>query len=768
MKRLLAYLFIVLGLGLTFSVNAEAKTYSSPTEFIEEFNNKSLAIFMKDLDTNQEYKEVSKLIENYFDIKGIGLYSLGDIRKSLNSTQIKKYNDSFKKYWIKSFYKNFFKILDYKIISKKIINKNYTLVTTLGNENIMIDWRVYTKDLNKLQIRDIIIEGYSLARTQKEEFQTILKKNNRDIKELIKQITNFSSTKKELIKVASATKGDLDGFMSALEKAKNAGLTIDADNTAKQFGYKNFEEFFLHYKKDYDLGDLSLEEAKEFLLGSDNTIDIIESQINLDKLHSLIVNDKYFRKRTGYFKKKHKEKLKLLVVYMNYEKEMSKISKDPNHKKIGRFDFRFRWGPSVSGMKYSAMKDCEKSRKKYKLSGGECIIVESRRGENFTNLLKPRLKDKQNKKVVVAQKKIKVKKNASDKDAPVIKIADNFTFDGAEFTIKGNVTDNSSGKIFIKADGNDIDVINGVFSITKFSPVDTEINIIAIDEWGNTSKKLVKININKNTNTTVKKLEPLNPTLIKSKQESNKVALIIGIENYSDIPKVSYANDDAKFFFEYASTALGVSSDNIKMLIDKDATYIEINKILKKWLKSKIKPGKTDLIIFYAGHGLASKDNKELYLLPQDADPDLLSISAISRTKLFKEIETLKPKTTTFFFDACYTGSSRDDELIMADARPVRILDAVNENIPENFTIFSATKLNQIASGLKGVDHGIFSYYLMKGLEGKADANKDKDITNGELIAYLEKNVSQKAAERNREQNPDLIGDPDKVLMSYR
>ena len=56
----------------------------------------------------------------------------------------------------------------------------------------------------------------------------------------------------------------------------------------------------------------------------------------------------------------------------------------------------------------------------------------------------------------------------------------------------------------------------------------------------------------------------------------------------------------------------------------------------------------------------------------------------------------------------------------------------------------------------------------MKGLEGKADANKDKDITNGELIAYLEKNVSQKAAERNREQNPDLIGDPDKILMSYR
>ena len=565
-------------------------------------------------------------------------------------------------------------------------------------------------------------------------------------------------------------KGDLEGFLQALDKAKKIGLTIDADTTAKQFGYKNFDDFFKDYKKNYDLEDVTVAEARELLLGIDRTIKIIESEENLKILHKLILKDKFVKK---YLRKKKKH-AKVLAIYFDYEKEMAKISKNPNLDKIGRFVSFYSWhtnkGPDTwSGQNNHALTGCENERKKRGVpDGGTCMLVEYRYEDEFRILLKPVLKDIQNKKVVVAQKKIKVKKNASDKDAPVIKIADNFNFDGAEFTIKGNVTDNSSGKIFIKADGNDIDVINGVFSITKFSPVDTEINIIAIDEWGNTSEKLVKININKNTNTTVKKLEPLNPTLIKSKQESNKVALIIGIENYSDIPKVSYANDDAKFFFEYASTALGVSSDNIKMLIDKDATYIEINKILKKWLKSKIKPGKTDLIIFYAGHGLASKDNKELYLLPQDADPDLLSISAISRTKLFKEIETLKPKTTTFFFDACYTGSSRDDELIMADARPVRILDDVNENIPENFTIFSATKLNQIASGLKDVDHGIFSYYLMKGLEGKADANKDKDITNGELIAYLEKNVSQKAAERNREQNPDLIGDPDKILMSYR
>jgi Uncharacterized protein containing caspase domain len=104
----------------------------------------------------------------------------------------------------------------------------------------------------------------------------------------------------------------------------------------------------------------------------------------------------------------------------------------------------------------------------------------------------------------------------------------------------------------------------------------------------------------------------------------------------------------------------------------------------------------------------------------------------------------------------------------LLSARPVRIVAEEQDEIPSNFTIFSASKLNQISSGLKEANHGIFSYYLMKGLEGKADTNQDKKITNGELLAYMDQNVSQKASELGRQQNPSLAGDPDKVLMSYR
>ena len=162
------------------------------------------------------------------------------------------------------------------------------------------------------------------------------------------------------------------------------------------------------------------------------------------------------------------------------------------------------------------------------------------------------------------------------------------------------------------------------------------------------------------------------------------------------------------------------------------------------------------------------QNGKELYLLPQDSDPNLLDITALSRTKLFQTIIDLKPNSVTMFLDTCYSGVSRDEQKLLASARPIRIIADEQSEIPNNFTIFSASKLDQISSGLKDAKHGIFSYYLMKGLEGKADSNQDKKITNGELLAYIDLNISQKASELGRQQNPSLAGNPDKVLMSYR
>ncbi len=279
----------------------------------------------------------------------------------------------------------------------------------------------------------------------------------------------------------------------------------------------------------------------------------------------------------------------------------------------------------------------------------------------------------------------------------------------------------------------------------------------------------MNIKIERKDAKTTKSLEKLNPYNTKAKNPSiNKVALIFGIENYDKTSKASYAKKDAQYFYEYAKLSFGIPTENIKLLLDKDANLVDSLSALSKWLPGKVSKNQTELIIFFAGHGLASSDGKELYLLPKDGDADLLARTGISRTEIFEIITKLKPKSVTIFLDACYTGFSRENEMLLADARPLRIVPDEQEGIPDNFTIFTASQLDQISSSLKEAKHGIFSYYLMKGLEGKADSNKDKKITNGELLAYMDENVSRKASELGRQQNPSLAGDPDKVLMSYK
>ena len=405
----------------------------------------------------------------------------------------------------------------------------------------------------------------------------------------------------------------------------------------------------------------------------------------------------------------------------------------------------------------------------------ECLIEKEQEDKEkgiTTKVVKKEEKKKQNKKVVkkqeASQEEFTPKKTNQDNEPPIIKISNSFTVNDANYEISGTVTDESK-RIFIEVDGQTIQAKKGKFTIKRYSPIDEQIQIVAIDNWGNKSEpQIVDIIIDTKVTLVTDNIEPLNPNKIRARSNSNKVALIIGIEEYKQTPAASYANLDAKFFYEYARKGFGVSKNNIKILIDEDANLISSLGTLKKWLPGKIKSNQTELIVFFAGHGLASSNGEELYLLPQDSDPDLLERTALSRNELFETIIRLNPKNVTMFFDTCFSGISRDEKTLLASARPIRIIASEEEDIPNNFTIFSASQLDQISSGIKEAKHGIFSYYLMKGLEGYADVNKDKKITNGELLAYMDENVSQKASELGRQQNPSLAGDPNKVLMSYR
>ena len=459
---------------------------------------------------------------------------------------------------------------------------------------------------------------------------------------------------------------------------------------------------------------------------------------------------------------------------------------------LHKYDGRYFWNDSVNlnlkeAISESAI-DCVTQIKRYssnlRVSPKDCKLntIQIVYINNKKKIFKPTNRKELNnlianslslldEKTVIAKaepKQEQIKPSNIDNEAPVIDIAENITVNDSTYEIEGKVIDKSK-KLFVQIDGETIPVKRGKFKIKRFSPVDEQLKIVALDQWGNKSKpKIVNITIDFKETELAEKLEQLNPSLIKSKSNKNRVALIIGIEKYEQTPAANFANLDAQYFYEYARKGFGIPKSNIKLLVDEDANLVKSISTINKWLPSKIKKNKTELIIFFAGHGLASNNGEELYILPQDSDPDLLSRTALSRTELFEQIISLSPKSVTMFMDTCYSGISRDEKMLLASARPIRIVADDQEGIPDNFTIFTASKLDQISSGLEEAKHGIFSYYLMKGLEGKADSNQDKKITNGELLTYMDENVSQKAAELGREQNPSLAGDPDKVLISYR
>ena len=255
----------------------------------------------------------------------------------------------------------------------------------------------------------------------------------------------------------------------------------------------------------------------------------------------------------------------------------------------------------------------------------------------------------------------------------------------------------------------------------------------------------------------------LNPANIKRQAERDAVAVVIGIANYKSLPKADFANDDARAFYDYAIRALGIKPENIKLLVDGDAEEAEILKTFRTWLPSRVK-STTDVYVFYSGHGLPMPDGKGLYLVPPRADREVIDDTAIPFSKLNAALMLAKPKSVTIFLDACYSGQARSGETLVANARPVQ-LKSDSRYFPENFTVITASQNDQISSSNPELQHGIFSYYLMKGMEGDADSNKDGKITLGETQTYLTENVGRHAAIMSRKQEPQLIGDVNRILV---
>ena len=169
-----------------------------PDVFVQSTVNRASQTLSKDISKKEKMLELQKLAKETVDIKGIGFYTLGKFRKEISDEQKNKYSKLFESYFLKSFSSRLSEYSNPKIdvISKDKKNEKYTivssiLVATKDRPEVKIDWRIYTKDPEKPLIRDLIIEGLSLARTQKEEFASIIKSNDNNIEALFESLKKF-------------------------------------------------------------------------------------------------------------------------------------------------------------------------------------------------------------------------------------------------------------------------------------------------------------------------------------------------------------------------------------------------------------------------------------------------------------------------------------------------------------------------------------------------------------------------------------------------
>jgi len=194
--KLRRFLLVLFFYSLIFS-----NSYSiEPDVFVQSTVNRASSILSKNISKEDKIKELKVIAKETVDISGVGFYSLGSARKNLDENQKIKYSELFESYFLKSFSSRLAEYTnpEIEVQGKEVLNENYTIVNSLlvgtsDRPEVKIDWRIYTKNPDNPLIRDLIIEGLSLARTQKEEFSSILNSNDGDINILFKTLEEFSN-----------------------------------------------------------------------------------------------------------------------------------------------------------------------------------------------------------------------------------------------------------------------------------------------------------------------------------------------------------------------------------------------------------------------------------------------------------------------------------------------------------------------------------------------------------------------------------------------
>ncbi len=259
-------------------------------------------------------------------------------------------------------------------------------------------------------------------------------------------------------------------------------------------------------------------------------------------------------------------------------------------------------------------------------------------------------------------------------------------------------------------------------------------------------------------------------------QNPEAVAVVIGIRHYqyAQVPSVEYAERDAEVMREYLIRTLGFKPENVLPKNPKEAlTAGNLKTLIRRTLPSYIKEGVSEVYFYYAGHGAPDPNSQETFLVPYDCDPNQVnSDNAYRLSDLYFDLANLKAKHLTIVMDACFSGYGGDGKAILRNISPVKLRIQNPLLIQANATMFWSSKADEVSNWYPEKRHGMFSYFFLKGLRGKADANGDRRVTVGEMDAYLRDANQGVPYYSNREfqrlQTPVIYySNPERVLVDY-
>ena len=307
---------------------------------------------------------------------------------------------------------------------------------------------------------------------------------------------------------------------------------------------------------------------------------------------------------------------------------------------------------------------------------------------------------------------------------------------------------------------------NGVFIVNNY--IDSNIDNNELSELGNSQK----VSFSPSTAPTSPNNYPpyLNKTIdirnnipITRKKNKNAIGVIIGNHRYSnkDVPSVDFALNDANYMKKYLVNTLGYDEGNIIYI--ENATQTDFITVFgneqshKGKLYDWVKENKSDVFVYYAGHGAPNPENKNGYFVPTNADPTRLDLTGYNLNLFYKNLSQIKYKSLTVVLDACFSGVS-EKGMLLKNVSPIMPKVKTDYVLKKNTCIFTSASEVEVSSWYPEKQHSLFTYFFLKGLQGEADANKDKIISSKELKKYLDENVVYFARRiSSREQHPQLV-----------